>query len=68
VPSFDCGFHHVPCTSNPLGVKGAGEAGAVGAPPAVINAVVDALQPACGLTHIDMPATRQKVWAALRGR
>jgi carbon-monoxide dehydrogenase large subunit len=68
VPSFDCGFHHVPCTSNPLGVKGAGEAGAVGAPPAVINAVVDALEPACGLRHIDMPATRQKVWQALRGR
>jgi carbon-monoxide dehydrogenase large subunit len=68
VPSFDCGFHHVPCTSNPLGVKGAGEAGAVGAPPAVINAVVDALEPVCGLRHIDMPATRQKVWQALRGR
>jgi carbon-monoxide dehydrogenase large subunit len=67
VPSFDCGFHHVPCTSNPLGVKGAGEAGAVGAPPAVINAVVDALQPATGLTHIDMPATREKVWRALHG-
>lgn len=65
VPSFDCGFHHVPCTSNPLGVKGAGEAGAVGAPPAVINAVVDALQPVTGLKHIDMPATRERVWRAL---
>lgn len=67
VPSFDCGFHHVPCTSNPLGVKGAGEAGAVGAPPAVINAVVDALEPAAGLRHIDMPATREKIWRALQG-
>jgi carbon-monoxide dehydrogenase large subunit len=66
VPSFDCGFHHVPSTSNPLGVKGAGEAGAVGAPPAVINAVVDALHRAVGLRHIDMPATREKVWRALQ--
>jgi aerobic carbon-monoxide dehydrogenase large subunit len=66
VPSFDCSFHHTPGTSNPLGVKGAGEAGAVGAPPAVINAVVDALHAATGLTHIDMPATREKLWRALR--
>ena len=66
VPSFDCGFHHSPGTSNPLGVKGAGEAGAVGAPPAVINAVVDALHAATGLKHIDMPATREKLWRALR--
>lgn len=61
VPAFDCGFHHVPCKTNPLGVKGAGEAGAVGAPPAVINAVVDAL----GVRHIDMPATPEKIWRAL---
>jgi carbon-monoxide dehydrogenase large subunit len=66
VPAFDCGFHHVPGTSNPLGVKGAGEAGAVGAPPAVINAVVDALHPLTGIKHIDMPATREKLWRALR--
>ena len=66
VPSFDCGFHHVPSASNPLGVKGAGEAGAVGAPPAVINAVVDALYPVTGTKHIDMPATREKLWRALR--
>ncbi|MHB8667254.1 MAG: xanthine dehydrogenase family protein molybdopterin-binding subunit [Burkholderiales bacterium] len=66
LPAFDCGFHHVPCTSNPLGVKGAGEAGAVGAPPAVINAVVDALHARTGATHIDMPATREKLWRALR--
>jgi len=66
VPTFDCGFHHVPCTTNPLGVKGAGEAGAVGAPPAVINAVVDALYPLTGMKHIDMPATREKLWRALR--
>ena len=66
VPAFDCSFLHIPCASNPLGVKGAGEAGAVGAPPAVINAVVDALHAATGLKHIDMPATREKLWRALR--
>jgi carbon-monoxide dehydrogenase large subunit len=66
VPSFDCGFHHAPCTTNPLGVKGAGEAGAVGAPPAVINAVVDALESIGGPKHIDMPATQEKVWRALQ--
>jgi carbon-monoxide dehydrogenase large subunit len=67
VPSFDCTFHNVPCTANPLGVKGAGEAGAVGSPPAVINAVVDALHARAGVKHVDMPATREKVWRALRG-
>lgn len=61
LPSFDCGFHHVPCTTNPLGVKGAGEAGAVGAPAAVVNAVADAL----GVRHLDMPLTPEKVWRAL---
>jgi len=66
VPAFDCGFLHTPCASNPLGVKGAGEAGAVGAPPAVINAIVDALHPRTGTKHIDMPATREKLWRALR--
>ncbi len=65
VPSFDCGFHHAPCTTNILGVKGAGEAGAVGAPPAVINAVVDALGQVSGVKHIDMPATQEKVWRVL---
>ena len=65
VPNFDCGFHNVPCTTNPLGVKGAGEAGAVGAAPAVVNAIVDALHAANGTTHIDMPVTREKLWRAL---
>ena len=58
LPRLDCGFHHVPCTTNPLGVKGAGEAGAVGAPAAVVNAVVAAL----GVRHIDMPLTPEKIW------
>jgi aerobic carbon-monoxide dehydrogenase large subunit len=66
LPSFSFSTHNVPCTANPLGVKGAGEAGAVGAPPAVINAVVDALHKKTGLRHIDMPATPRRVWEALQ--
>jgi carbon-monoxide dehydrogenase large subunit len=50
-----------PCTHNPLGVKGCGEAGAIGSPPAVINAIVDALKE-YGAGHIDMPATPEKIW------
>ncbi|MEM7422781.1 MAG: xanthine dehydrogenase family protein molybdopterin-binding subunit [Pseudomonadota bacterium] len=53
------------CTTNPLGVKGAGEAGAIGAPPAFINALVDALHPETGLVHMDMPATPLRIWQAL---
>jgi carbon-monoxide dehydrogenase large subunit len=58
-----------PCTHNPLGVKGCGEAGAIGSPPAVVNAVVDALQRAghTDVTHIDMPLTPSRVWAAMQG-
>jgi carbon-monoxide dehydrogenase large subunit len=54
----------VPATTNPLGVKGAGEAGATGAPPAIIGAILDALKP-LGVEHIDMPATPSRVWAAI---
>ncbi|HEU4353370.1 MAG TPA: xanthine dehydrogenase family protein molybdopterin-binding subunit [Burkholderiales bacterium] len=61
LPGLDCSFHHVPCATNPLGVKGAGEAGAVGAPAAVVNAVVNAL----GVRHLDMPLTPEKVWRSL---
>ena len=67
LPDIQVDLVEVPCVSNPLGVKGAGEAGAVGSPPAVINAVVDALS-ADGVTHIDMPATPEIVWRALAGR
>ncbi|NKX72922.1 xanthine dehydrogenase family protein molybdopterin-binding subunit [Rhodobacteraceae bacterium R_SAG3] len=57
-----------PCTHNPLGVKGCGEAGAIGSPPAVVNAVVDALRSAGkDVTHIDMPLTPARVWAAMQG-
>jgi carbon-monoxide dehydrogenase large subunit len=64
VPFFKLTTTVTPCTHNPLGVKGCGEAGAIGAPPAVINAIVDALKE-YGVTHIDMPATPEKVWRAI---
>jgi aerobic carbon-monoxide dehydrogenase large subunit len=66
LPDIEVEFVEVPCLSNPLGVKGAGEAGAVGSPPALINAVVDALSP-LGVTQVDMPATAQSLWTAIRG-
>ena len=58
-----------PCTHNPLGVKGCGEAGAIGSPPAVVNAVVDALQRGGHghVSHIDMPLTPARVWTAMQG-
>ena len=65
LPSFALGRHDVPSKSNPLGVKGAGEAGCVGAPPAIVNAILDALEP-CGVKSIEMPATPHRVWRALR--
>ena len=66
LPSIGLEFNQdAPTQSNPRGVKGAGEAGATGAPPAVVNAVVDALKP-LGIGHIDMPLTHVKVWQALR--
>ncbi|MDF2096728.1 xanthine dehydrogenase family protein molybdopterin-binding subunit [Aquibaculum arenosum] len=55
----------LPCKTNPMGVKGAGEAGAIGAPPAIINALIDALSP-IGPAQIDMPATPEKVWRAIQ--
>ena len=61
MPSFDFSTVEVPCKNNAMGVKGCGEAGSVGAPAAVINALVDALAP-FGVEHVDMPATPEKVW------
>lgn len=58
--------HNVPCTTNPLGVKGAGEAGAIGSCPAVVNAIIDGLYREYGIDHIDMPATPERVWMAIR--
>ena len=62
---FDIEGRPVPTNSNPLGVKGTGECGTVGALPAVMNAIIDALSP-LGVTHLDMPATPEKIWKALR--
>jgi len=64
LPFFSFSTRNVPCKANPLGIKGAGEAGAIGAPPALINAIVDALAHK-GVRHIDMPATPKRVWEAI---
>lgn len=66
MPFFHFETRNVPSTANALGIKGAGEAGTIGACPAVMNAVVDALSRGVGLRHIDMPATPLKVWEAIR--
>ena len=65
LPSFKVGYTNTPCTHNDLGVKGCGEAGAIASPPAIINAVIDALSP-LGVTDMSMPATPQKVWKAIQ--
>jgi carbon-monoxide dehydrogenase large subunit len=65
VPSFTVDTKVTPCTHNPLGSKGCGEAGAIGAPAAMMNAVLDALAPV-GVTHLDMPASPHRVWRAIR--
>ena len=62
LPGFHVETTETPCPHNPLGVKGAGEAGAIAAPAALINAITDAI----GVAHVDMPATPEKVWAALQ--
>ena len=62
LPSFQVSTSNTPCPGNPLGIKGCGEAGAIGSPPAVINAITDAI----GTNDLTMPATPQKVWAAIR--
>ncbi len=64
-PSIDIDMNAIPCTTNTLGMKGAGEAGTAGATGATINAVLDALAPA-GVTHIEMPASPQRVWQAIQ--
>jgi carbon-monoxide dehydrogenase large subunit len=62
VPSFQISTSNTPCPGNPLGMKGCGEAGAIGSPPAVINAITDAI----GSNDLSMPATSERVWAALK--
>jgi carbon-monoxide dehydrogenase large subunit len=61
VPFYTIEHNSTPCPNNPLGIKGCGEAGAIGAPPAVINAITDAI----GNNDLAMPATPARVWAAL---
>jgi carbon-monoxide dehydrogenase large subunit len=65
VPSFKVGTKVTPCTHNPLGAKGCGEAGAIGAPAALMNAVLDALS-TTGVKHLDMPASPHRVWQAIQ--
>jgi carbon-monoxide dehydrogenase large subunit len=64
-PAFTIGHVCTPCTTNPLGTKGCGEAGAIGSPPAVMNAVLDALAP-LGVKDLDMPASPNRVWTAIQ--
>ena len=65
LPPFDITLAELPTSANPLGVKGSGQAGCIAAPQTVINAIVDALSP-LGIDHIDMPATPERVWRAIR--
>jgi carbon-monoxide dehydrogenase large subunit len=64
LPSFECSLIETPSPNNPLGFKGIAESGTIGAPPAVQNAVIDALAH-LGVRHIDLPATPERVWAAI---
>ena len=64
LPVYRVMLHEVPTASNPLGVKGVGEAGPTAAPPAIINAIVDALSP-YGILHVPMPATAYAIWKAI---
>ena len=65
IPAFSVALAEIPCRTNPLGVKGLGEVGSVGAPPTVIHAILDALRP-LGVDHLDMPATPSRILEALR--
>ena len=65
MPEIDFTYNEVPCRTNPLGVKGCGEAGAIGAPPAAMNAILDALRP-LGVRALDMPATPERVWREIQ--
>lgn len=67
MPGIRIKFNEVPCLTNALGLKGAGEAGAIGAPPAIINGLVDALSE-FGVSHVDMPATAETLWRLIRER
>ena len=65
IPTIESELAEIPARTNPLGIKGIGESGTIGAPPAIVNAVLDALRP-LGVDHIDMPLTPSRVWNAIR--
>jgi aerobic carbon-monoxide dehydrogenase large subunit len=65
IPQLATAHHSVPCATNPIGVKGAGESGVAGSLPSAMNAIIDALS-ARGIDHLDLPASPQRVWQALR--
>ena len=65
LPMFDVLLDGTPTTANPLGVKGSGQAGCISAPPTIVNAILDALAP-LGVDDIEMPATPERVWQAIR--
>jgi aerobic carbon-monoxide dehydrogenase large subunit len=64
-PDIDTTLEEIPAKTNPLGLKGIGESGTIGAPPTIINAVLDALKP-LGVKDIDMPATAARVWETIQ--
>jgi carbon-monoxide dehydrogenase large subunit len=66
LPAYELAFNATRCTTNPLGVKGCGEAGAIAAFPAIANAILDALAP-LGVTGFAGPATPQRIWQAMQG-
>jgi len=66
MPNFVFETRNVPSTTNAMGLKGAGEAGTIGAAPAAMNAIVDALRRAKGIRHVDMPANAQAIWGLLQ--
>jgi carbon-monoxide dehydrogenase large subunit len=65
MPDFSFETRNVPCKNNPMGFKGAGEAGAIGSCPALMNAILDALWRAYSIRDLDMPATAPRIWAAI---
>jgi carbon-monoxide dehydrogenase large subunit len=67
IPEYVLGHTVTPSPVNPLGIKGVGEAGTIGATPAIANAVIDALS-TLGITHLDLPMTPQRVWQAVNAK
>jgi aerobic carbon-monoxide dehydrogenase large subunit len=65
LPPLDIMLNELPTAANPLGVKGSGQAGAIAAPQTIVNAILDALAP-LGVERVDMPATAERVWRAIR--